>query len=127
MNLLRHMKEANSLQFFSPSTLTLLLLFILTTALAFSDENDIEIPQTSFSVPLFAAHQSHHAYIYIGSPAQRRLVIVDTGSITLVLPCNPCRRCGKNHFSANYFSLEMSTTDIVSPCSDCVFPSNSVR
>ena len=127
MNWLRPLKAANSFQIFHPTTRIYVLYYIFSLALAYSDEKEAELPQTSFAVPLVAAHQSHHAYIYIGSPAQRRLVIVDTGSKTLVFPCDPCRRCGRNHFSTNYFRLETSTTDIVSSCKDCVFPSNSVR
>ena len=127
---LYRMKAAQSTQFpfnINLLCLTLLVLSPFAGSQLTSDRNDVQIPHTTYSVPLFAAHQSHHAYIYIGSPAQRRLVIVDTGSKVLVFPCDPCRKCGRSHFSADFFSLATSTTDITSPCDDCVFVSQSVR
>ena len=125
----RHMKADQSIQVFNIYLLllTIIILSSLASSKPISNGNDVEIPHTTYSVPLFAAYQSHHAYIYIGSPAQRRLVIVDTGSKVLVFPCQPCQKCGRAHFSDHYFSLDTSTSDIVSPCDDCVLASHSVR
>mmetsp|Transcript_6199 Transcript_6199/g.7850 ORF Transcript_6199/g.7850 Transcript_6199/m.7850 type:complete len:428 (+) Transcript_6199:242-1525(+) len=93
-----------------------------------SDEETIhlhthEIPVTNLSVPLFESQSSHHVHIYIGSPAQRRIVIVDTGSRLLVYPCEPCRRCGNNHISESYFDPKISFTDNTNDCEKCVFNS----
>uniref|UniRef100_A0A7S3VAK6 Peptidase A1 domain-containing protein n=1 Tax=Chaetoceros debilis TaxID=122233 RepID=A0A7S3VAK6_9STRA len=76
----------------------------------------VAVPKTSLSVPLFQSHNSYHVNMYIGSPPQRRLVIVDTGSRYLVFPCKPCRNCGKQHFSNDYFDPNISSTDVSNQC-----------
>jgi hypothetical protein len=82
-----------------------------------SSSSNTNIPLTDHSVPLFAVKDSHHVNVYIGSPPQRRIVIVDTGSRLLVFPCKPCVQCGTNHVSKTYFDLEYSSTDYRS--NDC--------
>jgi len=81
------------------------------------------VPLTVNWVPLIAAYNSHHANIYIGSPPQKRLVIVDTGSRTLVVPCKPCQHCGNKHFSKDYLDLKYSSTDYSNQCRlhECTF------
>lgn len=114
------------------STATLLLALatsnnaIPVTSSTRDDDIQMYIPLTNISVPLLAAHNSHHVYIYVGSPPQRRLVIVDTGSRYLVLPCTPCVRCGKKHYSKAYFDPSVSTTDASNQCNlnECTFVSN---
>lgn len=83
-----------------------------------NSNKDDEIPTTKFHVPLVAVKNSHHAYVYIGSPPQQKLVIVDTGSRHLVFPCQPCHQCGKHHYSKSYFDTSLSTTAISNKCSD---------
>eukprot|EP00979_Chaetoceros_neogracilis_P009695 scaffold2192_cov268-Chaetoceros_neogracile.AAC.97 len=73
---------------------------------------------------------SYHVNIYVGSPPQRRLVIIDTGSRFLVFPCKPCRKCGNTHFSKQYFDPSFSTTDIKNQCNEheneqCFFKKNN--
>ena len=85
------------------------------------------IPHTDFLVPLFAAKDSHHVHLYIGSPPQRRIVIVDTGSRLLVFPCEPCKVCGTKHISGNYFDPKISSTDLTNDCNQCVFSPKKVR
>lgn len=106
------------------------LLFVAIATLIYAKptvptENDSQsnIPLTKYSVPLIAAFNSHHIYIYVGSPPQRRLVIADTGSRFLVFPCKPCTKCGNKHFSKEYFDPSYSTTDINNQCSarECFF------
>lgn len=80
--------------------------------------SQVVVPKTTLAVPLFQSHNSYHVNIYIGSPPQRRLVIVDTGSRYLVFPCKPCRNCGKQHFSNDYFDPNISSTDISNQCAN---------
>lgn len=99
----------------------------LATASAVDEVHQINVPLTNVSVPLLATHNSHHVYIYVGSPPQRRLVIIDTGSRYLVLPCAPCARCGKKHYSKAYFDPSISTTDAYNQCrlDECTFLSSN--
>ena len=87
------------------------------------------IKKTNHSVPMFALHHSHHVYVYIGNPPQRRFVIVDTGSSTLSFPCKPCYHCGTLHYSKEYFDGSLSTTHLNSHChlDECVFPRQMER
>jgi hypothetical protein len=92
-----------------------------------------EIPSTNISIPLFLIDKSYMAYIYVGTSfpslehdkpysAQKKIVIVDTGSKNLVLPCKPCKQCGGNHFSPYPYDLEESSTDTTPKCHEgCVF------
>lgn len=77
-------------------------------------------PAPVISVPLHSEHGTHHAYLYVGSPPQRRTLIVDTGSRLVAFPCASCTNCGK-HASTSYYDPAISTTDIVNTCSECQF------
>lgn len=77
-------------------------------------------PAPVISVPLHSEHGTHHAYLYVGSPPQRRTLIVDTGSRLVAFPCTSCTNCGK-HDSTSYYDPSFSTTDIVNTCSECQF------
>lgn len=95
-----------------------------------------DIPSTNISIPLYSIDNSYMAYIYIGTSmssldqetsnsAQKKLVIVDTGSKNLVLPCKPCKFCGKNHFSPYPYDMKESSTDITLKCYEgCTFPTS---
>ena len=43
-----------------------------------------------------AADHTHYAHVYVGTPAQRVSVIVDTGSHHTAFPCSGCKSCGKH-------------------------------
>ena len=77
-------------------------------------------PAPILSVPLHSEHGTHHAYLYVGSPPQRRTLIVDTGSRLVAFPCTSCTNCGK-HASKSYYDPAISTTDIVNTCAECEF------
>ncbi|KAI9911176.1 hypothetical protein PsorP6_009162 [Peronosclerospora sorghi] len=51
---------------------------------------------------------THFAEIYLGIPAQRASVIVDTGSHMTALPCSPCDGCGQH--TDPLFNVSKSTT-----------------
>ena len=83
-------------------------------------------PVTTLVIPLVKAEGVIHANVYFGSPPQRRLLIVDTGSRLMSFPCEPCSNCGKHHVSENYFDPNLSTTDSKNNCEQgCKF-TNSV-
>lgn len=46
--------------------------------------------------PLFMGIGTHYAHVYVGTPAQRVSVIVDTGSHHTAFPCSGCKSCGKH-------------------------------
>ena len=45
--------------------------------------------------PLFLGYGTHYAFLWVGSPPQRRSVIIDTGSHNTAFPCVGCK-CGKH-------------------------------
>ena len=42
-------------------------------------------------LPLHAGYGTHYAFMYVGTPAQRVSVILDTGSHWTAFPCTGCR------------------------------------
>jgi hypothetical protein len=53
--------------------------------------------------PLFEGLGTHYSFIWVGTPAQRVSVIMDTGSHHTAFPCTGCK-CGKHvsmHFVQN--------------------------
>jgi len=86
------------------------------------DPEPVPPPVSVVSVPLHSEHGTHHAYLYVGSPPQRRTLIVDTGSRLVAFPCTPCPNCGTGHASPSYYDPSVSTTDVVNACpADCRF------
>jgi hypothetical protein len=71
-------------------------------------ENESEI------VPLFQGMGTHYAFLWIGTPAQRVSVIVDTGSHHTAFPCVGCK-CGK-HMDP-YWDPKKSNTSKIIDCS----------
>jgi hypothetical protein len=45
--------------------------------------------------PLFQGRGIHYAFLWVGTPAQRVSVIMDTGSHHTAFPCQGCK-CGKH-------------------------------
>lgn len=45
-------------------------------------------------LPLHAGYGTHYAFMYVGTPAQRVSVILDTGSHWTAFPCTGCRCVG---------------------------------
>ena len=60
-----------------------------------------------------ALHQgygTHYATIWVGTPPQRKSVIVDTGSHFTAFPCKGCLGCGEEHHTDTYFDPDASST-----------------
>jgi hypothetical protein len=68
--------------------------------------------------PLFMGIGTHYAHVYVGTPAQRVSVIVDTGSHHTAFPCAGCKSCGKH--TDPYFEPSRSSTLVRLDCSKCV-------
>lgn len=59
----------------------------------------------SATAPMFEGLGTHYSFIWVGTPAQRVSVIMDTGSHHTAFPCMGCK-CGKHViiFDERYFS-----------------------
>lgn len=70
--------------------------------------------QGSELTPLFPGYGTHFTYAYVGTPAQRQSLIIDTGSHYTAFPCTGCVKCGK-HTDA-YWNPQNSSTKVVPQC-----------
>jgi Xylanase inhibitor N-terminal len=72
------------------------------------------------SVPLSQGYGTHYAHLWVGSPkAQRKSVIVDTGSHYTAFPCKGCENCGEEHHTDAYFDPGLSSTFRALTCNNC--------
>ena len=69
--------------------------------------------------PLHQGYGTHYATIWVGTPSQRKSVIIDTGSHFTAFPCRGCEGCGEEHHTDRYFDPEASTTFIALTCDQC--------
>ncbi|KAL9186464.1 hypothetical protein ACHAXT_005702 [Thalassiosira profunda] len=69
--------------------------------------------------PLHQGYGTHYATIWVGTPAQRKSVIIDTGSHFTAFPCKGCKNCGEEHHTDKYFDPEASTTFRALTCDEC--------
>eukprot|EP01041_Mallomonas_annulata_P001064 gene1064-2083_t len=66
--------------------------------------------------PLYPGYGTHFSYVYVGSPAQRQSVIIDTGSHYTAFPCKGCDKCGEH--TDPYWDIDASSTAIKPKCND---------
>ena len=57
--------------------------------------------------------------LWVGTPAQRQTVIVDTGSGVTAFPCSTCSNCGSNYHTDKFFNEKASTTFEILSCDKC--------
>jgi len=69
--------------------------------------------------PLHQGYGTHYATIWVGTPSQRKSVIIDTGSHFTAFPCKGCENCGEEHHTDKYFDYEASTTFRKLTCGQC--------
>lgn len=69
--------------------------------------------------PLFQGYGTHYATVWVGTPPQRKSVIVDTGSHFTAFPCVGCKNCGEEHHTDSYFDPSKSTTFMQLGCDEC--------
>jgi len=75
-----------------------------------------DIFQTS---PLHQGYGTHYATLWVGTPPQRKSVIVDTGSHYTAFPCKGCDNCGEEHHTDPYFDPDHSETQKTLSCDKC--------
>jgi ferredoxin len=63
---------------------------------------------------LYPGYGTHFSYIWVGTPAQRQSVIIDTGSHYTAFPCSGCQQCGKH--TDDYFDPKKSRTAVIPKC-----------
>jgi hypothetical protein len=59
-------------------------------------------------IPLYPGYGTHYSYVYVGTPAQRQSVIIDTGSEYTAFPCSGCSKCGDH--TDSYWDPKNSST-----------------
>lgn len=60
----------------------------------------------------------HTGTVWVGTPPQRKTVIVDTGSHYTAFPCTGCTKCGEEHHTDKYFDPEKSSSFHANSCSN---------
>lgn len=56
-----------------------------------TDEARRKLADPQANLPLHAGYGTHFAFLYVGTPAQRVSVILDTGSHWTAFPCTGCK------------------------------------
>jgi hypothetical protein len=71
---------------------------------------------------LYQGYGTHYVDLWVGTPAQRQTLIVDTGSGVTAFPCSGCNpsTCGQGHHIDDFFDETKSTTFQKLACSECV-------
>lgn len=80
----------------------------------------LQIDKQQQTVPLFQGYGTHYSTVWVGSPqAQRKTVIVDTGSHYTAFPCVGCDNCGEEHHTDKLFDPSLSQTFRKLECPEC--------
>ena len=75
--------------------------------------------RTSQIASLYQGYGTHFVDLWVGTPAYRQTVIVDTGSGVTAFPCTGCNMCGKAFHTDGYFDPSKSSTFHFLTCSEC--------
>eukprot|EP00804_Cyclotella_cryptica_P002130 CCRYP_006541-RA/>CCRYP_006541-RA protein AED:0.04 eAED:0.04 QI:235/1/1/1/0.83/0.71/7/828/1739 len=71
------------------------------------------------TTPVHQGYGTHFATIWVGTPPQRKSVIIDTGSHYTAFPCKGCNGCGEEHHTDKFFDPDESSTFHALTCSEC--------
>lgn len=72
------------------------------------------------AAPLNQGYGTHYANLWVGQPkAQRKSVIIDTGSHFTAFPCKGCENCGEEHHTDPYYDPDLSETFQALGCYKC--------
>ena len=69
-------------------------------------------------IPLYRGYGTHFAWMFVGMPAQRQSLIIDTGGHYTAFPCSGCINCGSH--TDEYWNPKNSTTVKISQCAEKV-------
>eukprot|EP00956_Cyclotella_meneghiniana_P003451 scaffold4187_cov55-Cyclotella_meneghiniana.AAC.4 len=71
------------------------------------------------TTPVHQGYGTHFATMWVGTPPQRKSVIIDTGSHYTAFPCKGCSNCGEEHHTDAYFDPDLSSTFHALTCGEC--------
>ena len=71
------------------------------------------------TTPVHQGYGTHFATIWVGTPPQRKSVIIDTGSHYTAFPCKGCDNCGEEHHTDRHFDPDLSSTFHALNCMEC--------
>jgi heat shock protein HslJ len=71
------------------------------------------------TTPVHQGYGTHFATMWVGTPPQRKSVIIDTGSHYTAFPCKGCINCGEEHHTDKYFDPDESSTFHALTCTEC--------
>jgi heat shock protein HslJ len=71
------------------------------------------------TTPVHQGYGTHFATMWVGTPPQRKSVIIDTGSHYTAFPCKGCTNCGEDHHTDPYFDPDASSTFHALTCTEC--------
>lgn len=71
------------------------------------------------TTPVHQGYGTHFATMWVGTPPQRKSVIIDTGSHYTAFPCKGCTNCGEDHHTDPYFDPDASSTFHALKCTEC--------
>lgn len=77
-------------------------------------------PYSYQNSPLLQGFGTHYVTAWVGTPPQRKSVIVDTGSHYTAFPCEGCNKCGEEYHTDKYFDPAKSSTFHALSCGHCV-------
>lgn len=77
----------------------------------------IKLTKQNKYVPLFGNATLGYYYVeaYIGTPPQKKSLIVDTGSHLTIFPCEGCTKCKKDHLYKIFETSKSSTFSYIDP------------
>ena len=82
------------------------------------EAKDTTTSTTTKLIPLYRGYGTHFAWMFVGIPAQRQSLIIDTGGHYTAFPCSGCINCGSH--TDEYWNPKNSTTVKISQCAEKV-------
>jgi hypothetical protein len=71
--------------------------------------------QGTFLVPMYQGFGSHYVFLYVGTPARRQALVVDTANHLTAFPCVPCKNCGR-HVDPLWDPKKSTTANVLDKC-----------